>query len=94
MVQDPVILIEILSPSNEAESRANIWVYTTIPSVQEILAVSSTRTEAELLVRDPDGSWPSEPEIISPSGGVALPSIAYAVPLTALYRTTALAARE
>ena len=38
MVQDPVLLIEILSPSNESETRANVWTYTTIPSVREILA--------------------------------------------------------
>jgi Uma2 family endonuclease len=90
MVQDPVVLVEILSPSNEPESRANIWVYTTIPSVQEILAVRSTRIEAELLVRNPDGSWPSEPEIIGPSGEVTVPSVAYIAPLATFYRTTAL----
>jgi Uma2 family endonuclease len=92
MVQDPVVLIEILSPSNEAESRANIWVYTTIPTVQEILAIRSTRIEAELLVRGPDGTWPSEPAIIGPSGQVTIPSIDYTAPLATFYRTTALAA--
>jgi Uma2 family endonuclease len=94
MVQDPVVLIEILSPSNEAESRANIWAYTTIPSAQEILAVRSTRIETELLVRNHDGSWPAEPLIIGPDGEVTLPSIGFAAPLAALYRTTALAARK
>ena len=39
MVSEPVLLIEILSPSNERENRANVWTYTTIPSVQEILLV-------------------------------------------------------
>lgn len=93
MVQDPVVLVEILSPSNEADSRANIWAYTTIPSVREILAVRSTRMEAELLVRAADGSWPSGPEIIGPGGEVTLPSVAYSAPLAAFYRTTALAGR-
>ena len=45
-------------PSNEAQTRANIWAYTTIPSVREILAVHSTRIEAELLRRGTDGNWP------------------------------------
>ena len=49
MVSEPVLLVAILSPSNEAETRANIWAYTTIPSVQELLIVHSTRIEAELL---------------------------------------------
>src|SRR5262249_36013674 len=34
MVAEPILLIEILSPSNEAETRANIWAYTTVPSVR------------------------------------------------------------
>jgi len=92
MVVDPILLIEILSPSNEADTRANIWAYTTVPSLREILAVRSTRIEAELLIRGADGSWPAEPQIIGPGGTLTLPSIAFTTPLAALYRTTALAA--
>jgi hypothetical protein len=92
MMPDPVLLIEILSPSNEAETWANIWAYTTIPSVTEILAVHSTRIVAELLCREANGSWPNEPEIIAPCGTLTLRSIGYSAPLAALYRTTALAA--
>jgi Uma2 family endonuclease len=93
MVPEPVLLIEILSPSNEAETWANIRAYTTIPSVTEILAVHSTRIEAELLRRDGAGNWPKEePEIIGPAGTFAERSIGYSVPLAALSRTTALAA--
>ncbi|HET7880471.1 MAG TPA: Uma2 family endonuclease, partial [Acetobacteraceae bacterium] len=75
MLPEPVLLIEILSPSNEADTRANIWAYATVPSVQEILAIRSTRIEAELLIRNADGTWPPEPAIIGPRGDVALPSI-------------------
>jgi Uma2 family endonuclease len=91
MVPEPVLLVEILSPSNEAETRANIWAYTTIPSVQELLVVHSTRIEAELLRRGADGSWPEQPEIIGADGSLSLASIAFTVPLAAIYRTTALA---
>lgn len=92
MVPEPVVLIEILSPSNEADTRANIWAYTTVPSLREILAIRSTRVEAELLVRDADGTWPAEPEIIGPADAVRLASIAFSSPLSSVYRTTALAA--
>lgn len=91
MVADPILLIEILSPSNEAQTRANIWAYTTIPSVREILAVHSTRIEAELLRRGADGTWPEEPDIPAASDTLTLDSIDFASPLIALYRTTALA---
>jgi Uma2 family endonuclease len=93
MVAEPILLIEILLPFNEADTRANIWAYTSIPSVHEILAIRSTRIEAELLVRGADGSWPAEPDIIGPDGTVTLPGIAYTAPLAAFYRTTALGQR-
>jgi Uma2 family endonuclease len=91
MVSEPIVLIEILSPSNEADTRANIWAYTTVPSVREILAIRSTRIEAELLIRGADGAWPAEPEIVDPGGVVTLASIGFSTPLIAAYRTTALA---
>jgi Uma2 family endonuclease len=91
MVPDPILLIEILSPSNEAQTRANIWAYTTIPSVREILAVHSTRVEAELLRRADDGTWPAEPDILTGGNTLSLPSIGFAIPLAAFYRTTVLA---
>jgi Uma2 family endonuclease len=90
MVPDPILLIEILSPSNEAQTRANIWAYTTIPSVREILAVHSTRMEAELLRRSPDGSWPQDPDILTAGDTLTLASIGFATKLAAFYRTTAL----
>src|SRR5271165_1230278 len=84
MVPEPVLLVEILSPSNEAEIRANIWAYTTIPSVQELLVVHSTRIKAELLRRGADGSWPEQPEIIRADGSLSLASMAFTVPLAAI----------
>ena len=89
MVSEPVLLVEVLSPSNEADTRANIWAYTTIPSVRELLVVNSTRIEAELLRRDSNGVWPEQPELIGP-GQATLVSVDLTIPLTALYRTTAL----
>lgn len=90
-VPQPVLLVEILSPSNERETRANVWAYATVPSVQEILLVRSTRVEAELLRRRNDGSWPEQPELIQPGGTLELASLGFTVPLRALYRTTTLA---
>lgn len=90
-VRGAVLLIEILSPNNYAETRANVWAYATIPSVQEILVVNSVRVEAELLRRRDDGTWPEQPEAVPADADVILVSIGCAIPLTALYRTTSLA---
>ena len=45
VLTDPVLLIEILSPSNQAKTWTNIWAYTSIPSVQEILVLRADRIE-------------------------------------------------
>lgn len=90
-VPAPVLLAEILSPNNYAETRANVWTYTTLPSVQEILVVNSVRIEAELLRRRDDGTWPEQPAVIAADGTLDLASIGFTAPLVALYRTTSLA---
>jgi Uma2 family endonuclease len=91
MLPEPLILIEILSPSNEAETWANVWTYLTIPTVMEVLIVSSTRIEAELLRRNTDGTWPEVPMRINPEDSLNLNSIGFSIPLSAIYRTTTLA---
>jgi Uma2 family endonuclease len=50
-VANPVLIVEIPSPSNRAETWQNVWSYTTIPSLQEILILSSTAVRASLLRR-------------------------------------------
>ncbi len=90
MVPEPLLLIEILSPGNEAKTRANIWTYTTIPSVREILAVRSTRMEIELLIRGADDTWPASPVVVRPPAVLALTSIGFAAPVADLYRTAGL----
>ena len=96
MLPHPLIPVEILSPSNETETRspkawANVWAYLTIPTVMEVLVVNSTRIEAELLRRNPDATWPELPIQIGPDDALSLDSIGFTVPLAALYRTTTLA---
>ena len=88
---DPVLLVEILAPSNQAETWANIWAYTTIPSVREILVVSSTAVSVQLLRRGPDGSWPDRSATIT-DGDLTLDSIGFTAPLRAIYRGTRLVA--
>lgn len=88
-LEDPVLIIEILSPSNQAETWANVWAYITIPSVREILILSSLNIGADILRRRADGTWPEEPETIT-QGELILESIGFRVPLADIYRTTRL----
>jgi Uma2 family endonuclease len=88
---DPVVLVEILSPSNATDTWDNVWAYTTVPSVREVVVVHSTRVKAELLRRGADGGWPVQPDEIGADGTLRLESIDFACPLRAAYVQTHLA---
>ncbi len=90
VLADPVLLVEILSPSNQPETWSNVWTYTTIPSVREILVLRSATVGAELLRRRTDGTWPERPETVT-EGDLVLESVGFRAPLAQLYRTTRLA---
>lgn len=86
---DPVLIVEILSPGNQAETWANVWTYTTIPSVREILVLRSAAIGADLLRRQADGTWPEHPAAVV-AGELALESIGFRCDLADLYATTRL----
>jgi Uma2 family endonuclease len=83
----PLLLIEILSPSNEADTWANVWSYTTVPTVTEILVLYSEETRGDLLRRQEDGTWPTDPQVLTLGDDVRLESIRLSIALAAFYRT-------
>ena len=89
-LDEPVLLVEVLSPSNQAETWTNIWSYLTIPSLREVLVLRSTSIGAQLLRRGADGSWPNRSTVVT-DGVLVLESIGFRVELAALYRGTRLA---
>jgi Uma2 family endonuclease len=90
-LENPVLLVEVLSPSNQADTWSNVWTYTTLPSVQEILVLHSEKICVELLRRTHEGGWPSETEMIL-GGDLVLTSIEFRVSLTELYARSGLTA--
>jgi Uma2 family endonuclease len=88
---DPVLIIEILSPTNEADTWENVWTYVSIPSVREVLVLRSASIAADVLRRSADGTWPDEPVQISHDGTLRLETIALTCPLAELYIGTYLA---
>ncbi len=87
---DPVLIIEVLSPGNQTETWINVWTYTLIPSVQEVLVFHSEAVRVDLLRRRPDGTWPAASLPIT-KGDVTMESIGMSMPLEAVYRRTPLA---
>jgi hypothetical protein len=67
----------------------NVWAYTSILSVQEILVLRADRIAAELLRRSPQGEWPDRPIAIT-EGDLVPESIGFRVALADLYARTGL----
>jgi Uma2 family endonuclease len=84
------LIVEVLSPSNRADRWRNVWAFTTIPSLREILLLSSTAVRAELLRRGSDGSWPATSTLIE-DGDLQFDSIDLYITLAAIYWATRLA---
>jgi hypothetical protein len=92
VMPNPVVLVEILSPSNEAKTRFNVSAYMSIPSVMEILVVNSTCVEVALYRRGRDGSWNETPDGPGGDGTVNLEYLGLVLSLSLLYGRTTLAA--
>lgn len=88
MMPEPILLIEILSPSNEDATWSNIPLYASLPSVQEILICNSTRVAVEILRRQPDGTWPETSEQLGRNGTSRLASIGLEFSVMEAYRGT------
>lgn len=89
-VKDPVFILEILPPSDERDTRDNVWVYMTMPSVQQILLLASTALRGELFQRRGDGAWPEEAQSLAAGDVVRVEPIGFACPLEAFYARTGL----
>ncbi len=88
LVEAPLIIIEVLSPSNSDMTEASIQACASIPSVMEMLIVDSTRVFAERWHREASGAWPREPETITAGGKVMLASISLELGLADIYADT------
>lgn len=58
VITNPSLIVEVLSDSSEAYDRGDKFRhYRTLTSLQAYLLISQDRVQAELFVRQPDGSW-------------------------------------
>lgn len=87
---DPRVLFEILSPSNERDTRDNIWRFMSIPGVREIVVLDSTQVAGELLARAENGPWPDDARRLEGDAILTLASLGFAVPFREFYARTRL----
>lgn len=90
--ENPVLIVEVLSPSNEGDTWESITACATIPSMQEILILQSERIEGQILRKGADGAWLQVPELMKFGDSATLHSIDFAFALTDFYAQTYLIA--
>lgn len=91
---DPVLLIEVLSPGNQDDTRDNVWAYATLSSVREIAVLHSTRVLAEVHRRDRAGAWLPDPEYLGSGERLQLSSVSLDCAVEDAYRDTWLLRRS
>ena len=87
---EPVLIVEVLSPSNQADTWESIRALAGLTSLSEILVVHSTFIEAQVFRRDAKGAWLAEPEVVGQGGILRLTSIELDLPVSEIYRDTLL----
>jgi Uma2 family endonuclease len=85
---DPILIVEVLSPTNANETWESIQACATIGSVIEILVVDSETVDVQVFRRDDKGIWPMEPERVPMGGTVRLTSLGLEMPVAEIYRGT------
>jgi Uma2 family endonuclease len=85
---DPVLIVEVLSPSNERETWESIWACVTIPAIQEVMVVDSERILVSVYTKDSAGAWPEEPQIVEAGGTIRLASIDAEIAILDIYADT------
>jgi Uma2 family endonuclease len=82
---NPKVIVEVLSPSTEDYDRGEkLGNYKQITSLREVILIAHDRPEAEVVRREPDGSWSRH--IARSSGAVRLESIGCELPVDEIYR--------
>ena len=85
---DPVLIVEVMSPSNEKATWDSIYAMTTIPSLAEIVVVDSERVRVEVYRKGADGTWPLGGEVSEGGGNFRLTSISAEFPISEVYAGT------
>lgn len=88
----PLLIVEVLSPSNVDDTWESIRAVANLPTVKEVLVVSSMAVSVEVFEKDSQGGWPTKAiPIETLAGSVRLASIDLTLQLSEIYASTLLA---
>lgn len=85
---DPILIVEVLPPSNQRETWESIWACATIPTLQEVMVVDSERIHVAVYTKDETGAWPEYPKVVELGGTVHLTSIDAEISISDIYADT------
>ena len=87
---EPVLIVQIHSPSNEKGTWESIQACATIPSLAEIVVVAFDAIRMSIFRKGPDSVWPEKPDIVEAGGTVRLASIDASFEIDEVYAGTVL----
>lgn len=90
-VQNPTLIVEVLSPSTRGHDLGNkLTEYQRIPSLRAILYIDSETVTARLWQRPENSTWPSEPKFFQAPDAVIELGIGVKLQIQQLYEGTGL----
>lgn len=87
---NPILIVEIVSPSNEDDTWETISTLATNLTLREIVVVQSETVEVQVFTRMADGNWPAEPVTSGPGGVVRLTTLDLDLAVGKIYAKTLL----
>jgi len=90
IVDQPLLLLEVLSPSNQKESWESPRASATIPSLKEILVADSEKIHVQLFRKDGDGNWSQTTKEFKEGEYLNLTSIDAQIAVNDIYADTTL----
>jgi Uma2 family endonuclease len=89
--ENPILIVEILSPSNPDATWETIHALANLTSLKEILVLQSTVMEAHVFTRAADGAWPYDPVVSGFGDTIQLTCLDLALPMADVYEGTIMA---
>ena len=84
VIDNPTVVIEVLSPSSERDDRGDKFRdYRLLPTLQDYVLVSTKRATVEVFSRQADDSW--NLRVFLPGTSAHLPSVGVDLPLDEIY---------
>jgi Uma2 family endonuclease len=86
----PILVVEVLSPSNQDDTWESIQACSTIGSIKEILVIDSEKVDVRPFTQGTDGMWPEDPLLYARGATLQLTSIGLVLAVDDIYSDIAI----